>query len=123
MEASLSVRRGSPLSRAVKAFWTAETVSLRKRFFYLRTIDMCLAVPGKLEKILSADEAIADLGGIQKNINISLIEDPQPGDWVVIHVGFALQKIDEAQAEATLKVLAEVAQSGARAAAAAGAAA
>lgn len=45
---------------------------------------MCLAVPGKLEKILSADEAIADLGGIQKNINISLIEDPQPGDWVVI---------------------------------------
>ena len=43
---------------------------------------MCLAVPGKLEKILSADEAIADLGGIQKNINISLIEDPQPGDWV-----------------------------------------
>ena len=115
MEASLSVRRGSPLSRAVKAFWTAETVSLRKRFFYLRTIDMCLAVPGKLEKILSADEAIADLGGIQKNINISLIEDPQPGDWVVIHVGFALQKIDEAQAEATLKVLAEVAQSGAAA--------
>ena len=84
---------------------------------------MCLAVPGKLEKILSADEAIADLGGIQKNINISLIEDPQPGDWVVIHVGFALQKIDGAQAEATLKVLAEVAQSGARAAAAAGAAA
>ena len=72
---------------------------------------MCLAVPGKLEKILSADEAIADLGGIQKNINISLIE------------GVALQKIEEAQAEATLKVLAEVAQSGARAAAAAGAAA
>lgn len=49
--------------------------------------------------------------------------DPQPGDWVVIHVGFALQKIDEAQAEATLKVLAEVAQSGARSATAAGAAA
>ncbi|MDD7442853.1 MAG: HypC/HybG/HupF family hydrogenase formation chaperone, partial [Sutterellaceae bacterium] len=40
---------------------------------------MCLAVPGKLVSILSSDEATADLGGIQKNVNVSLIADPKPG--------------------------------------------
>ncbi len=73
---------------------------------------MCLAVPGKLVSILSNDEATADLGGIQKNVNVSLIADPKPGDWVIIHVGFALQRINEEEARATLALLADAANSG-----------
>ncbi|MDY2869028.1 MAG: HypC/HybG/HupF family hydrogenase formation chaperone [Mesosutterella sp.] len=73
---------------------------------------MCLAVPGKLVSILSSDEATADLGGIQKNVNVSLIADPKPGDWVIIHVGFALQRINEEEARATLALLADAANSG-----------
>ena len=73
---------------------------------------MCLAVPGKLVSILSNDEATADLGGIQKNVNVSLIADPKPGDWVIIHVGFALQRINEEEARATLALLADAAKSG-----------
>ncbi len=76
---------------------------------------MCLAVPGKLVSILSSDEATADLGGIQKNVNVSLISDPKPGDWVIIHVGFALQRINEEEARATLALLADAAKTGAAA--------
>ncbi len=72
---------------------------------------MCLAVPGKIVTVNSAEEALADLGGIQKTINVSLIENPQPGDWVVVHVGFALQKIDEEQAQKTLRELAALGES------------
>ena len=46
------------------------------------------------------------LGGIVKEISIALIDDPQPGDYVVLHVGYALAKIDEAEAERTLALLA-----------------
>ena len=73
---------------------------------------MCLAVPGKLVRILSNDEATADLGGIQTNVNVSLIADPKPGDWVIILVGFALQRINEEEARATLALLADAAKSG-----------
>ncbi|HBC69219.1 MAG TPA: HypC/HybG/HupF family hydrogenase formation chaperone [Sutterella sp.] len=74
---------------------------------------MCLAVPGKIVTVNSAEEALADLGGIQKTINVSLIDNPQPGDWVVVHVGFALQKIDEEQAQKTLRELAALGESAA----------
>jgi hydrogenase expression/formation protein HypC len=42
---------------------------------------------------------------VQRTVNVGLLEDAGPGDWVLIHVGFALQKVDEAEAEATLKLL------------------
>lgn len=74
---------------------------------------MCLAVPGKIVDVRSADEAVCDLGGIEKEVNVSLIEDPRPGDWVIIHVGFALQKIDEEEAQATLRALEDAAEAGA----------
>lgn len=71
---------------------------------------MCLAVPGKIVKVLADGNALADLGGIEKAVNVSLIEDPRVGDWVIIHVGFALQKIDEEEAQKTLALLAEAAK-------------
>ena len=73
---------------------------------------MGLAVPGKIVSVSSPEEAVADLGGIRKAVNVSLIDDPKPGDWVIIHVGFALQKIDEEQAQETLRALEAAARSG-----------
>lgn len=79
---------------------------------------MCLAVPGKIVKVLSGGNAVADLGGIEKAVNVSLIDAPQVGDWVIIHVGFALQRIDEAEAQKTLALLAEAAKASEKAEAA-----
>ena len=62
--------------------------------------------------VSSPEEAVADLGGIRKAVNVSLIDDPKPGDWVIIHVGFALQRIDEEQAQETLRALEAAARSG-----------
>jgi hydrogenase expression/formation protein HypC len=53
--------------------------------------------------------ALVDVAGVQRNVNIGLLDadgiSAQPGDWVLIHVGFALSLVDEAEAEATLKLL------------------
>ena len=68
---------------------------------------MCLAIPGQVVEI-SADQPLlarVNVGGVQRNVNIGLLEDAEvaPGDW--IHVGFALSKIDERQAEEQLNML------------------
>lgn len=69
---------------------------------------MCLAVPAQIEEVLDDGMARCDLNGVQKDINVSLIADPKAGDWVIVHVGFALNRIDEAQAQETLKLLASM---------------
>ena len=67
---------------------------------------MCLAVPAQLIAVnADAARARADFGGIEKEIDVSLIDEPRPGDWVIVHVGFALNRIDEAQAAETLELL------------------
>ena len=68
---------------------------------------MCLAVPAQLTTV-SPDgmTAAAMIGGIEKDVDVSLIDDPKSGDWVIVHVGFALNRIDEAEAQETLKALA-----------------
>jgi len=72
---------------------------------------MCIGIPGKIIEIVDADRAIAkaEVGGVRRNVSIQLLEDQsssvQVGDWVLIHVGFALCKIDEREAEVTLKLL------------------
>ena len=70
---------------------------------------MCLAVPGRILKLLSPQEALADLGGIEKAVSARLVPDLAPGDWVIVHAGFALQRIDEARARETLALLSEAA--------------
>ena len=59
---------------------------------------MCLAVPAQLTTV-SPDgmTAAAMIGGIEKDVDVSLIDDPKSGDWVIVHVGFALNRIDEAE--------------------------
>ena len=67
---------------------------------------MCHALPVKIVALTGPDTAKVSLGGIIKEISIALIDDPRPGDYVVLHVGYALAKIDEAEAERTLALLA-----------------
>jgi hydrogenase expression/formation protein HypC len=72
---------------------------------------MCLAIPGQIVEIVDETNRLAkvDVAGVQRTINIGLLDDDaggvRPGEWVLIHVGFALSKVDEEEAEATLKLL------------------
>ena len=73
---------------------------------------MCLAIPGQIMEIVDPLNHIAkvDVVGVRRNINVSLLEASDgggavPGDWVLIHVGFALSKVDEQEAHATLRLL------------------
>ena len=55
---------------------------------------MCLAFPGKIKKI-SGQNAMVDFDGIEKEINISLISDAKKGDHIIVHAGFAIEKVDK----------------------------
>lgn len=69
---------------------------------------MCLALPAKITKILPNQRAIANLGGIEKEISVILLEQVKEGDYVIIHVGYALSRLDEAEAQKTLALFAEM---------------
>ena len=72
---------------------------------------MCLAIPGQVREIVDEEHRLArvDVAGVLRNVNIGLLDGDgrgaQPGDWVLIHVGFAMSKVDELEAHATLKLL------------------
>jgi hydrogenase expression/formation protein HypC len=70
---------------------------------------MCLAIPGKIVEIdpQNASSAIVDVIGTRRKIDLGLLEDDKPvcGDWVLIHVGFAMSKISEADAVDQLRIL------------------
>ncbi|MHA1596234.1 MAG: HypC/HybG/HupF family hydrogenase formation chaperone [Candidatus Asgardarchaeia archaeon] len=67
---------------------------------------MCLAVPAKILSIRGA-KALVDFGGIRREVNIALLESPKEGDYVLVHAGFAIQKIDEREAKETIKIMKE----------------
>ena len=72
---------------------------------------MCLAIPGQIVEVVDQVNRLAkvDVAGVQRNVNIGLLDSDGAGvtvgDWVLIHVGFALSKVDENEAHATLKLL------------------
>lgn len=68
---------------------------------------MCLAIPGLVVEIVDPGKQIAkvDVVGVRRNVNVGLLEGVEPGDWVLIHVGFALSRVDEEEALATLRLL------------------
>lgn len=75
--------------------------------------DMCLAVPGRIESIDEGDESInrmgkVSFGGIVKDVNLAYVPEAGVGDYVIVHVGFALNKIDEAEAEEVFRYLQEM---------------
>ena len=72
---------------------------------------MCLAIPACVEQLVAGDSAIVNLGGVRKEISLALVEDIAVGDYVIVHVGFALQKLDPEEAERTLAMFAEMARS------------
>ena len=67
---------------------------------------MCLAVPGRIESVFDRDDtlmAVVDFGGIKKDVCLQYIPDAQIGQYVVVHVGFAIQSLDEESAKRTLR--------------------
>ena len=70
---------------------------------------MCLAIPSKITEI-NDNMGVIDVAGVRRETSLLLIEDPQVGDWVIVHAGFAIQKIDDATAQESLRYLREAAQ-------------
>lgn len=71
---------------------------------------MCLAVVAQLLELKDDNMAVADFGGLTQEIRTDLIEEPKVNDWVLVHTGFAIQRIDENEAKETLKLLEEIAR-------------
>ncbi len=69
---------------------------------------MCLAIPVQVAELTPGDMAVVDLGGVRKEISLALLDGVDVGDWVILHTGFALSKLDPAEAEKTLKLFAEM---------------
>jgi hydrogenase expression/formation protein HypC len=72
---------------------------------------MCLAIPARVTEILDDGMARISLDGVTKVVSVALVDDVCVGDYIVLHVGYALAKIDEAEAERTLALLREAAGS------------
>lgn len=68
---------------------------------------MCLAIPALITELRDDDSARVDMGGVSKDISLSLLEDCAVGDWVIVHVGYALRKLDPGEAEKTLQLFAD----------------
>ena len=70
---------------------------------------MCLAVPARVVEILPHQQAWVELEGVRQQVSIELIDDLAVGDYVIVHVGFALERLDPEEAQATLALMATVA--------------
>lgn len=72
---------------------------------------MCLAIPVKVVELLDGDQATVDVGGVRKAISLALVDGIEVGDYVILHVGYAIQKLDAVEAEKTLALFAELDES------------
>jgi hydrogenase expression/formation protein HypC len=72
---------------------------------------MCLALPVKVVELGANDMATVDLGGVKKEISLALLDDVNIGDYVILHVGYALSVLDPDEAQKTLALFAELNQS------------
>jgi hydrogenase expression/formation protein HypC len=72
---------------------------------------VCLAIPGQIVEVVDEPNRLAkvDVAGVRRSVNVGLLDGPDggvgPGDWVLIHVGFAISKVDEEEADATRRLL------------------
>jgi hydrogenase expression/formation protein HypC len=69
---------------------------------------MCLAIPVRVVELVGDASAIVDLGGIRKEISLALVDGVEVGDYVILHVGYALSRLDPVEAERTLALFAQV---------------
>lgn len=69
---------------------------------------MCLAIPARIEQLVAEDSAIINLGGMRKEVSLALVENIAVGDYVIVHAGYALQKLDQEEAAHTLVMFAKM---------------
>ena len=72
---------------------------------------MCLAVPVKVVEKVNSDCAVVEMSGVRKEISLGLLREVEVGEYVLLHAGFAIQRLDEKEAVATLKLLEELCSS------------
>ena len=68
---------------------------------------MCLAIPALVVALVAPESALVDVGGVQKQISLALVEGVEAGDYVIVHVGYALTRLDPEEAAHTLALFAE----------------
>jgi hydrogenase expression/formation protein HypC len=68
---------------------------------------MCLALPARVVELKEDDNAVIELDGVRKEVSLALVSDIDVGDYVLIHVGYALNKVSEEEAMKTLEMFAE----------------
>ncbi|MDE1897789.1 MAG: HypC/HybG/HupF family hydrogenase formation chaperone [Xanthomonadaceae bacterium] len=68
---------------------------------------MCLAIPARVVAVSGPDQAVVELGGIRKQVSLALVDGIAVGDYVIVHVGYALARLDPEQAAMTLQLMAE----------------
>ncbi len=71
---------------------------------------MCLAIPARVDEMLPDDRAVIEIDGVRKEISLALVDNVVVGDYVVVHVGYALGRLDPDEAERTLALLSEMAE-------------
>ena len=71
---------------------------------------MCLGVPAKILET-GGGTAVVELGGVRREISVMLVDDVSVGEWVIVHAGFAIEKLSEEEAEQTLALFREIAES------------
>ncbi|MFZ2054336.1 MAG: HypC/HybG/HupF family hydrogenase formation chaperone [Candidatus Aminicenantales bacterium] len=71
---------------------------------------MCLGIPAKVTLVDDSRQGKVDYLGTKVRVDFSLLEDVRPGDWVIVHAGFAITKLDEDEAQETLSLLREIAK-------------
>ncbi len=69
---------------------------------------MCLAVPLQIDEILDGHSAVVSQGNFKLRVDISMVQDPAPGDFVIVHAGFAIEKLDSRSARDTLAMFDEI---------------
>ncbi len=73
---------------------------------------MCLAIPAQVVELRDGDNAVVDLAGVRKEISLALVDHVAVGDYVIVHVGYALNKLDPDEAAKTLALFADIGQLG-----------
>jgi hydrogenase expression/formation protein HypC len=69
---------------------------------------MCLAIPARVVERLQADDAIIDAGGVEKRVSLALVPEAAVGDYVIVHAGYAISRLDPEEALRTLALFAEM---------------
>jgi hydrogenase expression/formation protein HypC len=69
---------------------------------------MCLAIPARVAELLDNDNAVVELGGVRKEISLALVDGVSVGDYVIVHVGYALSRLDPDEAAITLALFADI---------------